>query len=76
MLHKCLQNGGQRNTEATITTIRCASINFTGDPDRRNLSYHWDANKNKTSRVGSQADEFTGSMSAPRFYDDEDRLVA
>jgi len=68
-------NNGVSETRAYNNDNTLASINFTGAPIG-NLSYNWDANKNKTS------EGITGTMSGYGFdvgtsgYDDEDRLVA
>jgi len=68
-------NNGVSETRAYNNDNTLASINFTGAPID-NLSYNWDANKNKTS------EGITGTMSGYGFdvgtsgYDDEDRLVA
>jgi hypothetical protein len=67
-------NNGVSEARAYNTDNTLASINFTGAPIG-DLSYTWDANKNKTS------ESITGVMSGYGFsipssgYDSEDRLV-
>jgi RHS repeat-associated protein len=68
-------NNGVGETRAYNNDNTLASINFSGAAIG-NLSYNWDANKNKTS------EGITGTMSGYGFdvgtsgYDDEDRLVS